>query len=171
MNLYRIRNTIYAGLVSSVLIGCSGDDSSGPAAPVNASIDSDKTVALATAGTEAVKQGVNSDSANIFGARLAGKDPLKQLSAATAQAAPMAQEIPNFCESGSVDQVATQTSGTITYNDCVIAGATFNGSATFTSSTSNNVTTFTITYIDFTLEYNGETTTKFTLSRVFRKAL
>jgi len=156
VKLYTLRNILYAGLVSSMLIGCSSDDSA--SGPVSATIDSENAEDLATAGTEAVKQGVNSDSLNIFGARIAGRDPLKQLSAATAQVQPMAEEIAGICEDGFVDSTGTSSGGTITYNDCVIAGAIFNGSATFSSSTAGNVTTFSISYSNFTVTFDGETT-------------
>jgi hypothetical protein len=139
-----------------MLIGCSSDDSSTPAAPTNASIDSSNAEDLATAGTEAVKQAVNNDSVPTFGfARLGKVDPLKQLSAQVVTT-PMATLIEGVCDSGTFDVTSSETSGSYTYDNCDIGGIIFDGSATYTSSTANNVTTFTISYSNFTITYGGE---------------
>ena len=140
-----------------ILPACSSDDGGGSTG--NATLSVDNAQSLAIAGTEGVKQAVNNDSVSPF-AKTDTDSPLEShtigLARQLTQETQLA-EIPDFCESGSVDQSYTESSGTITYNSCDIGGVIFNGTASITSSTAGSITTFSITYSSFTVSYDDVT--------------
>lgn len=136
-----------------MLSACSSDDGGSS----NATISAENAQSLAIAGTEGVKQAINNDSISLF-AKTDGNSPIESHTIALAQQVshdPKLAEIPDFCDSGSVDQTFTDTSGTITYSECDIGGVIFNGTASITSSTAGSITTFSISYSNFTVTYDG----------------
>lgn len=159
MKFYRMRNILFASLLSS-LAACSSDDSGGGSAG-NATITADNQEQLATAGTEGVKQGRNNSELNVLAARTPGGDPVRKLSATISSRGPMAEEIPGICvDGGSVDATGTETNAVITFSNCNIGGGlVMDGVVTTTSSASGSVTTTTLTYTNFTVSFQGETET------------
>lgn len=154
-----IKKLSYLLIPAAVIIlpACSSDDGGGSTG--NATISVDNAQSLAIAGTEGVKQAVNNDSINPF-AKTDTEAPLESHTVSLARQLtqkPQLAEIPDFCESGSVDQTFTESSGTITYNSCDIGGVIFNGTASITSSTAGSITTFSITYSSFTVTYEDVT--------------
>lgn len=136
-----------------ILPACSSDDGSGGTS--NASLSAENAQSLAIAGTEGVKQAVNNDSVSPFAKTDTGT-PLESHTVSLARQLsqePQLAEIADFCDTGSVDQTYTESSGTITYNSCEISGVIFNGTASITSTTAGSVTTFSITYSNFTVTF------------------
>lgn len=146
-------------LTASVLIsGCSSD--SGSSGITNATITDDNSVDLATAGTEGVKQAVSNDSYNPFAAAKTANPSLAQT--LTVSVAEQASQDPsfattNFCETGSVIGFDTlgENGGTITYDKCVIGGATIDGTMVVITKSAGDTYTYTIT-ADITITYLSE---------------
>ena len=139
---------------------CTSSDSSSTAPKVT-SITVENMQALAIAGTEGVKQSIKSESASLF-AKTTNETPIQELTVSLAQqiaADPQFELIAGICDSGTVDQTFTSSTGSITYNDCEIAGAIYDGSAVFTSSSSGDLSILSITYTNFTVTFDGEVTT------------
>lgn len=138
--------------------GCSSDSGSGSSI-TNATITDDNAVDLATAGTEGVKQAVNNDSYNPFAAAKTANPSLAQkLTVSVAQQASQDPALAtNFCETGSVIGFDTlgENGGTITYDKCVIGGATIDGTMIVITKSSGDTYTYTIT-ADITITYLNE---------------
>lgn len=139
--------------------GCSSSSDGG--GTTAATITSENAEALATAGTEGVKQAVNSDSYSPF-AKIDNATATGDFTVALAQQISqgpslLVQNI-DICDSGTVvmDIDENTGNGSITYNICVIGGSTVNGAATFTSSTVGSITTTTITFVNFTITTGSE---------------
>lgn len=155
----------YSHLIAAALItlttACSSGGDSTPAVK-NATISDENAQDLATAATEGVKQAVNSDSFTPF-AKTNNESPIEKVTVLTAQQAsqePALAEDFNFCETGSVSGFDTlgENGGTITYDQCVIAGATIDGTMIISASTSGSITTYSI-IANLTFSYLSEVET------------
>ena len=159
LTLGKFSHLIAAALIT-LTTACSSD--SGTSAVANASISDANAQELAIAATEGVKQAVNSDSYTPF-AKTNNESPIEKVTVLTAQQAsqePALAEDFNFCETGSVSGFDTlgQNGGTITYEQCVIAGATIDGTMVISTSTSGSTTTYSI-IANFTISYLSEVET------------
>lgn len=143
-----------------LISGCSSDSDSGGTSTTNATITDDNAAALATAGTEGVKQAVNNDSYNPFSAAKTVSPSLAQkLTISVVQQASQDPALAgvSFCDTGTVTGFDTlgENGGTITYDQCVIAGATIDGTMVVTTTSSGDTFTYTI-IADLTITYGSE---------------
>jgi len=154
-------------ILGTACSGGGGDGGGGGGGgPGGATLSADNAQALAIAGTEGVKQAVNnSDSSSFFFAKTGNQSPVQKLTVLAAQQASqgpaLASDVFNFCESGSVTGFDTFTqsgSGTITFTNCVMEGATVNGTMTITSSVSGDIMTLSMN-ANLTVVEQGETET------------
>jgi hypothetical protein len=161
LTLGKFTHLIAAALITLTTACSSGGGDSTPAI-VNATITDENAQDLATAATEGIKQAVNSDSYTPF-AKTDNESPIEKVTVLAAQQAsqqPALAEDFNFCETGSVSGFDTlgQTGGTVTYDQCVIAGATIDGTMVISTSTSGSTTTYSI-IANFTISYLSEVET------------
>lgn len=165
MNKFLTFSTSTILLLAAFLIaGCSSSDDGVSTGTTAATITSENAEALATAGTEGVKQAVNSNNVSPFAKinnATATGDFTVALAQQISQGPSLLEQTIDICDSGSVvmDIDEDTGNGSITYNNCVIDGSTVNGSATFTSSTVGSITTTTITFVNFTITTGSETET------------
>lgn len=160
-----LNKLIFLLLTASALLintACSSSDDGGGSSA--ATITDANSQALAIAGTEGVKQAVNGNSflpfARIDNASATG-DFTVALAQQISQAPSLAVESVPICDSGTAIITIDEStgSGSFVLTDCDIGGAIANGTATFTSSTAGSITTTTITFVDFTVTYDGVTET------------
>ena len=151
-------------LTGAIILTTSCSSDGGAGVSTNATISDTNAQALAIAGTEGVKQAVDSDTVSPF-AKINNTSTTGDFTVALAQqlsADPkLAEQTIDICEFGNVIMNINESngSGSIVYNSCVIGGSLINGSANFTSSKVGSITTTTITFVDFTITFNGETET------------
>lgn len=149
----------YLLLAAAVLLNAACSSDSGSPSSQNATISDANIEELAIAGTEGIKQAVNSSSFTPF-AKTDNPSLAQELTVSLAQqntAEPSLATDPNFCESGNVTGFDTlnQNGGTITYDDCVFSGSTINGTMIIAISSSGDTTT-SIINADLTISYLGE---------------
>ena len=151
-------------LTGAIILTTSCSSDGGAGVSTNATISDTNAQALAIAGTEGVKQAVDSDTVSPF-AKINNTSTTGDFTVALAQqlsADPkLAEQTIDICEFGNVIMNINESngSGSIAYNSCVIGDSLINGSANFTSSKVGSITTTTVTFVDLTITFNGETET------------
>lgn len=121
-----------------------------------ATITTDNAPSLGVAGIAGIRQAVDSrDSSPFIGAsaQIANNSPVQTLTVAAAQQIaqdPAAAEIPNVCDSGSIDLNIQEKLLTVT--DCLTEGLTLNGTATIATSQTGDVIITTYDFNDFTVD-------------------
>jgi len=157
-------------LCSAIVLttACSSGGSSTPAGPSNATISADNAQALATAGTEAVKQAAANSNASLF-AKTVNPSPIQKTTVLLAQTASqdpaLASDVssisPSICTAGGnitgFDTIGT-SGGTVNFNACDTGFGVIDGTMTITSSTSGSITTYTIS-ANVTVSYMGDVET------------
>jgi hypothetical protein len=151
---HRRLSHLFLAVFIALMSACSSD--SGTTAIPNATISDANAQSLAIAGTEGVKQAANSSSFMPL-AKTNKPSLVQELTVSLAQHnvhEPAQAANPNFCETGSVTGFDTlsENGGTITYNECVLGGATINGTMIISISTSGDITTSTV-IADLTVSY------------------
>lgn len=123
-----------------------------------ASLDSSKSAAYTKATATAMEKEQNSDSIPRLKSSVSNK--MLAVQSKTTDIIRMHELVPNVCSSGTVDVTGGETSGTITYSNCVVGTGidtvTVNGRVTYTFT---NDTDSTISYTNFTISFDGTTET------------
>ena len=121
-----------------------------------ATITTDNAPSLSVAGISGIRQAVDSrDSSPFIGAsaKVANDSPVQTLTVAAAQQIaqdPAAAEIPNVCDTGSIDLNIQEKLLTVT--NCVTDGLTLNGTAIIATSQTGDVIITTYDFNDFTVD-------------------
>lgn len=155
-------------LCTSIVLAaaCSSGGSSAPSGPSNATISADNVQALATAGTEGVKQAAANSNASLF-AKTVNQSPVQKITVLLAQTASQdpalasdVSSISSMCIAGNITGFDTigASGGTVNFNACDTGYGVIDGTMTVTSSTSGNVTTYTIS-ANLTVSYMGNVET------------
>ncbi|HEY9200726.1 MAG TPA: hypothetical protein VIQ81_03930 [Gammaproteobacteria bacterium] len=158
---------LFSGLLSAaMLVGCGGSSGGGGAADTTVEPTAEITEAnktdLAVAAAEATNNAANAEAPTNAGG-FGFKTTVRNVASKALQM-PNMETVPNICTSGSVDVTGMDSYETsnidmnITFNNCVIDDyyetATYNGSVSYTE----NGNGLTMTYRNFTVTINGETT-------------
>lgn len=148
-NFFRKTSSLLlAVFISFIVASCSSSSDSG--SNNNAEITADNMEALATAGTEGVKQAVNSDNLSPF-AQINNPSLAQQITVSAVQQASQRPTLAEgdfaICDTGSVSGFDSidENGGTITYDTCVIGDVTINGTMIITASSSGDILTYSIT--------------------------
>lgn len=148
------------------LIACGGSDSddesggfTGETSPAVATDENKQD--LAEAGTLAAKQAIAGNSSPLaVNIDTPALDQANELIAALIQlnSLPMGNDFSaQLCpDGGSASASGDQNNATYTFNNCQSDGVTFDGSASYTTTSNGG---FTITYSNFSVSFNGDTTT------------
>ena len=121
--------------------------------------------ALATAGTEGVKQAVNTNNVPLSFAKIAKASPLQSLTVSLAQTVSqdpkfVVEDVSSICDGGGTAIAdGDESNVTIIFTNCIIGSIVMDGTVNVTTSVSGSTTTITLNYTNFTVTYDGNTET------------
>jgi hypothetical protein len=153
------------------LAACGSDDDdttagTGGTTTGAATISSTNSQDLAIAATESTKQGITADSAGLFGKTSGNQFDMQALSEKLAERRYEATTYSSLCtQGGSVEDTINASAGnaTLVFTNCAMEGVTLNGTMTMT--TSQDGTTFTLEYTNFSVMTSlGTETVDFTMT-------
>ncbi len=145
------------------IVGCGGGGvdvgATPPAESDRVAIDAANSDAVAATAYQALDVGDIAGGLNPLGKSfkiLSDEEPkLKSILAATISLKDMAVDpYADFCDSGTISMSGTQTSATMTFNNCVLGNSSLNGSMILTINSTG--TEGTLTFANFTTTMNGE---------------
>lgn len=148
-----------------LITGCSSSDDGG--GTTSAEITAENMEALATAGTEGVKQAISTNDIPLSFAKVAKTSPVQSLTVSLAQTVSQDPKLlvenlsTEICVGGgSAIADGTESNFTIIFTNCTITGGiVFDGTVNITTSVSGSTTTISLNYISFTVTFDGETET------------
>lgn len=153
-------------LAAFFIAGCSSsDDGVAGGGTTAADITAVNMEALATAGTEGVKQAVNSNSVPLSFAKVSKASPVQSLTVSLAQTASqdpkfVIEDFSSICNGGGTATAdGNESNVTITFINCIIGGIVMNGTVNVTTTVSGNTTTIALNYTNFSVTFDGKTET------------
>lgn len=149
-----------------LITGCSSSDDGGTTTTAT-EITAENMEALATAGTEGVKQAVSTNNVPLSFAKVGKASPVQSLTVSLAQT--VSQDPKFLVENlsteicvggGSAIADGDESNFTIIFTNCTITGGiVMDGTVNITTSVSGSTTTISLNYINFTVTFDGETET------------
>jgi len=153
------KRILVVGLFSLISACGGGGGGGGGAAPVsNADINTENSQALSIAATEGTRQAVNTDLAGggVFQKTSPASFDSKAFSEKITQQLQRSADLGELCVSGNYTSNINQVTGdgSITFNNCDLG---FDATVSGTLVISSTDTSFTLTYVNFSVTFNGTT--------------